>query len=1022
MILLGDTICRRFFSFVSVQHRIASAFLTGLLFSTIFTYLFALLFASSTMPLVWANAAFLIVAVGTIYKFWGGAAGDQPGDGALSAFATMRLDADSRPKGSAKFDWLVLAACLIVSCWMMFATLDFADGSFKFSIKSWTDFGANLTLSQSFAVAHNFPTEHPFLPGVGIRYHFLYWFQAANLSFLGLNLVWSINLLSVLSMMALIVLIMTFVEVVFNSRPVARMSALLFFLAGSSLSYIPFLTSQNSFGEAVDAVFGLRDFVKSGFLFRGDDWGALTVAVYGNQRHLISGVAIFLLVLIYLVDFYRRRGALPVLDKVQVLDTLPETRDTSGDLAESSQSAPYVAEDGNDGSDAQIGAAYEGPSTTPEVDESENIDQPQVHPPDESLRDDVKALIFAGVLIAGLPYWNSAVFVSAAIVIGGLLVFFPYRRYLLILIGTAVVLGLPQLIILASGNLGKSGQSLIYWGYIVSNPSIPLVLKYIGWTFGIKLVLLAIALWFLPGAQRRLFLAISLLLPVVFLVQLSVDIFNNHKLLNVWIVFASMYAAYALWKIGRKSVVSGVFAVLLGFFMVCGAIIDLFPIHNDAFVTVPYKNDRLTDWLFENTQPTDLFLSDRLLSHPILFTGRRIYLGDGLFPWAAGYDITERQNTYKRMFQERDRETLVSLLNENNIKFVAIDDGLRRSDFVRNINESVYQVGFEKVFEDTEKRYGNLTIYRVPARNTDAPTDQPQPSATTDQVAKAGRADSVLSLGGRGSQPGQFSSPRGIAVDADGTFLVADTMNARIQKFAPDGKFVGAIGQPGHGEGQLSEPNSVAIGVGGRIYVADSLNHRLIEFRQNGTFVKEWPGPPPQFLGPRVVTTGPDEKLFVLDQGRWRVVALDPATNASYEWGKPGAGDGEFNEPTGMTIGGDRVYVADAGNGRIQVFGLDGKFLAQWPVPEWTAYPWRFPGLAFDTEENKLYVSSPIDKQILVFDPSGNRLKPFIPNDPDIFENPSAIAISKTKGGKRLYVVNTGSSKVCVFELPPPDQ
>ena len=42
-------------------------------------------------------------------------------------------------------------------------------------------------------------------------------------------------------------------------------------------------------------------------------------------------------------------------------------------------------------------------------------------------------------------------------------------------------------------------------------------------------------------------------------------------------------------------------------------------------------------------------------------------------------------------------------------------------------------------------------------------------------------------------------------------------------------------------------------------------------------------------------------------------------------------GDGELSQPRGIAIDGDRrVYVADSGNHRIQVFDLQGRFLRKW--------------------------------------------------------------------------------------------
>src|SRR6478735_6960596 len=44
-----------------------------------------------------------------------------------------------------------------------------------------------------------------------------------------------------------------------------------------------------------------------------------------------------------------------------------------------------------------------------------------------------------------------------------------------------------------------------------------------------------------------------------------------------------------------------------------------------------------------------------------------------------------------------------------------------------------------------------------------------------------------MSKGGKGNGKGQFDSPTGIAVDASGNVLVADTNNGRIEKFSATG-------------------------------------------------------------------------------------------------------------------------------------------------------------------------------------------------------------------------------------------
>ena len=48
-------------------------------------------------------------------------------------------------------------------------------------------------------------------------------------------------------------------------------------------------------------------------------------------------------------------------------------------------------------------------------------------------------------------------------------------------------------------------------------------------------------------------------------------------------------------------------------------------------------------------------------------------------------------------------------------------------------------------------------------------------------------------------------------------------------------------------------------------------------------------------------------------------------------WGEPGSGDGQFMIVHSITIRGDRIYICDRANWRIQVFSIDGEFVEQLP-------------------------------------------------------------------------------------------
>ena len=98
---------------------------------------------------------------------------------------------------------------------------------------------------------------------------------------------------------------------------------------------------------------------------------------------------------------------------------------------------------------------------------------------------------------------------------------------------------------------------------------------------------------------------------------------------------------------------------------------------------------------------------------------------------------------------------------------------------------------------------------------------------------------------------------------------------------------------------------------------------------------------PDDFARPTAVAFSPSGDIYVADgYDHGRIVRFDSDGCWLGSFGERGLGRGQFEVPHGIAIDADgRVYVADRDNARVQVFEVDGRFVAAWHSPE-LGHPW----------------------------------------------------------------------------------
>jgi streptogramin lyase len=172
---------------------------------------------------------------------------------------------------------------------------------------------------------------------------------------------------------------------------------------------------------------------------------------------------------------------------------------------------------------------------------------------------------------------------------------------------------------------------------------------------------------------------------------------------------------------------------------------------------------------------------------------------------------------------------------------------------------------------------------------------------------------------------------------------------AQLLEFDADGKFVREIGRSLYA---WSFAHAVRIDKEDNIWAVDKGSDMVIKFNPDGRVMmvfgrkkeasdeaaEPWkhpspPAPPVDGMFRQVtdVAWDPAGNTYISDGYiNSRVAKIDKDGNWIKSWGEPGTGPGQFNTPHSIaTDDAGNVYVADRGNGRIQVFDGDGKYLRE---------------------------------------------------------------------------------------------
>ena len=170
------------------------------------------------------------------------------------------------------------------------------------------------------------------------------------------------------------------------------------------------------------------------------------------------------------------------------------------------------------------------------------------------------------------------------------------------------------------------------------------------------------------------------------------------------------------------------------------------------------------------------------------------------------------------------------------------------------------------------------------------------------------------------SDPVNIGRPVAIHVDeARGWLYIADGFNDDVMVFNQAGGLVGVIGRRGDGPGEFRRITGLAFGSFGT-YVATRFGvHRVQVFRPDGGYKAALQKDTVTF--PKAIAADRRDRAFVADYLD-DTIRVYEGSRLVETLGHHGAAPGQFKRVTDLWATGDRLFVADSLNGRIQILTL----------------------------------------------------------------------------------------------------
>lgn len=283
-----------------------------------------------------------------------------------------------------------------------------------------------------------------------------------------------------------------------------------------------------------------------------------------------------------------------------------------------------------------------------------------------------KLIYLIGFLTGFLLLLNQAVFLIVSVLIASAFLLLPQFRKPIVI----SIWGFLPWLVFSLMYIHPTAHITIKPGFLFSGPLTPInFLLYWFKNIGPALFLIPIGLLFIPRKARFILPAMTFCFIIPNIFQLSVDMINNHKFFNFYLLLGGVFSSYVIVRLfSQRSLIVKILSLTILIFCLLGGLIDFFPLKNDSYYAIPdIQSNSESQFFLTHTPPDAIILNSTWFYHPASIAGRKVFNGYPYFTWSFGYDQNKREKLTAQIYSSHSLLDACDLLFQHHISYVEIN-------------------------------------------------------------------------------------------------------------------------------------------------------------------------------------------------------------------------------------------------------------------------------------------------------------------------------------------------------------